>query len=111
AWGIPAVHSILKELKSEGNSYSEPDAGPAELTRLPRPGPAEFPTGSLRPGAYFIAVNALNEPVTATFDFKRPPSAAAFDFFSGAGFPLSDSRLALEFKPLERKVLYFHPAL
>ena len=111
AWGIPSVHSILKELKSEGNSYSEPHAGPVELTRLPRPGPAGFPTGSLRPGAYLIAVNTLNEPVTATFDFKRPPSAAAFDFFSSAGFPISDSRLILEFKPLERKVLYFHPAL
>jgi hypothetical protein len=111
AWGIPSVHSILKELKSEGNSYSEPQAGPVELTRLPRPGPAGFPTGSLRPGAYLIAVNTLNEPVTAALDFKRPPSAAAFDFFSSAGFPISDSRLILEFKPLERKVLYFHPAL
>jgi hypothetical protein len=111
AWGIPAVHSILKELKSEGNSHSEPHAGPAELTRQPRLGPAGFPTGSLRPGAYLIAVNTLNAPVTATFDFKRPPSAAAFDFFSGAGFPLSDSRLILEFRPLERKILYFHPAL
>jgi len=111
AWGIPAVHSILKELKSEGNPYSEPRAGPVELARQPRPGPAGFPTGSLRPGAYLIAVNTLNAPVTAALDFKRPPSAAAFDFFSGAGFPLSDSRLILEFKPMERKVLYFHPAL
>jgi hypothetical protein len=92
ASGIPAVHAIIKELRPG----TVPDGGTVS---------------PLQPGFYLISVNTLNEPVTATFDFKRPPSAAAFDFFSGAGFPLSDSRLILEFEPLERKVLYFHPAL
>jgi len=42
---------------------------------------------------------------------QRPPSAAGFDVFSLSGFPLSGSRLALEFGPVERKILYFNPAL
>jgi hypothetical protein len=87
AWRFPQVQSVIEKNEATGHSPL------------------------LQAGFYLIAVNALNEPVKATFEFKRPPSAAAFDFFSGAGFPLSDSRLVLEFKPLERKVLYFHPAL
>jgi len=91
ASGIPAVHSILKELG---------------------PGPGKVQSGfEPSPGFYLISINTLNEPVRAAFEFERPPSAAAFDVFSGAGFPLSNSRLVLEFRPLERKVLYFNPAL
>jgi hypothetical protein len=141
ASGIPAVHAIIKELRPETvpdggtvplfqlNSGSDLQRRPdpffysiGEMAAAKRPGndaDGIFIAGSettghsplLQPGYYLISVNVLNEPVTATFDFKRPPSAAAFDFFSGAGFPLSDSRLVLEFKPLERKILYFNPAL
>jgi hypothetical protein len=92
ASGIPAVHAIIRELKRG----IVPDGGTVPL---------------LQPGFYLISVNALSEPVKATFEFKRPPSAAAFDIFSSAGFPLSGSRLVLDFKPLERKILYFNPAL
>jgi hypothetical protein len=91
ASGIPAIHAIIKELK-----------------RGTIPDGETFPL--LQPGFYLISVNALSEPVKATFEFKRPPSDAAFDIFSGLGFPLSGSRLVLEFKPLERKILYFNPA-
>lgn len=62
-------------------------------------------------GFYLIAVNALSEPVQAVLDFKHPPSAAGFDVFSYRGYLLSGSRLSLEFGPLERKILYFNPAL
>jgi hypothetical protein len=106
AWGIPAVHATIKEYNK---TRSDPAAGTksfiSEMAAAKRPSPL------LQPGYYLIAVNTLNEPAKATFKFKRSPSAAAFDIFTSERFPLSDSRLVLEFKPLERKILYFNPAL
>ena len=93
--GIPAVHAIFKR-------YS-PDSPASIIVSQDAPKSSRH----LLPGLYLIAVSTLNEPVTATLDFKSRPSEAAFDVFSGEGFPFSDSRLTLEFKPLERKVLYF----